>query len=212
MIGPWSLIPRTQDPLLYTVNFRSAFGTCSSVNFLVKSLPGPPVYAICLQSTGLHHDHHACTGSHTGLHFYTAVSPKGHSTPWTRALSPLVTLDSQYLAQGFKWILCCVSHSVVPILCDPMDHSPPGSSVHGILQARILAWVAIPFSRWSRSRNQTWVSNIAGRFFTIWATREDLNGFWLLLNCKLPQKTVWRHDGFKKKKQTQLAFAHFLTG
>jgi len=32
-------------------------------------------------------------------------------------------------------------------LCDPMDHSPPGSSVHGILQARILEWVAIPFSR-----------------------------------------------------------------
>ena len=34
-----------------------------------------------------------------------------------------------------------------PILCDPMDCSPPGSSVHGVLQARILVWVAIPFSR-----------------------------------------------------------------
>ena len=34
-------------------------------------------------------------------------------------------------------------------LCDPMDYSPPGSSVHGILQARILEWVAIPFSRGS---------------------------------------------------------------
>ena len=34
-----------------------------------------------------------------------------------------------------------------PTLCDPMDRSPPGSSVHGILQARILEWVAIPFSR-----------------------------------------------------------------
>ena len=36
-----------------------------------------------------------------------------------------------------------------PILCDPMDRSPPGSSVHGILQVRILEWVAIPFSRGS---------------------------------------------------------------
>ena len=36
-----------------------------------------------------------------------------------------------------------------PILCDPMDYSPPGSSVHGILQTRILEWVAISFSRGS---------------------------------------------------------------
>ena len=58
-------------------------------------------------------------------------------------------------------------------LCDPMDYSPPGSSVHGILQARILEWVAIPFSRGSsQPRDQTLVSCIAGRFFTIWATRE----------------------------------------
>ena len=59
-----------------------------------------------------------------------------------------------------------------PTLCDPMD-SLPGSSVHGILQARILEWVAISFSRgpsWPRDRTQ--VSCIAGRCFTIWATRE----------------------------------------
>ena len=56
-----------------------------------------------------------------------------------------------------------------PTLCDPMDCSLPGSSAHEILQARIL----IPFSRWSsRPRGWTWVSCIAGRFFTIWATRE----------------------------------------
>ena len=58
-------------------------------------------------------------------------------------------------------------------LFDPMDCSLLGSSVHGILQARILEWVAIPFSRGSsRSRYRTQVSCIAGRFFTIWATRE----------------------------------------
>ena len=58
-------------------------------------------------------------------------------------------------------------------LGDPKDCSPPGSSVHGILQARILEWVAIAFSRgssWPRDRSQ--VSHIAGRFFTMWATRE----------------------------------------
>ena len=61
-----------------------------------------------------------------------------------------------------------------PTLCDLMDCSPLGSSVHGILQARILKWVAIPFSRGSsRPRNWTQVSCIAGRFFTNWATRES---------------------------------------
>ena len=54
-----------------------------------------------------------------------------------------------------------------------MDCSLPGSSVHGIFQARILEWVAISFSRRSsRPRDWTWVSRIAGRHFTIWATRE----------------------------------------
>ena len=54
--------------------------------------------------------------------------------------------------------------------CDPMDHSTPGSSVHGILQARMLEWVAMPFSRgssWLRDWSQ--VSHTAGRFFTVWA-------------------------------------------
>ena len=50
-------------------------------------------------------------------------------------------------------------------LCDPMDCSPPGSSVRGILQARTLEWVVISSSRGSfRPRDQTWVSCMAGRF------------------------------------------------
>ena len=54
-----------------------------------------------------------------------------------------------------------------------MVGSPPGSSVHGILQARILEWVAISFSRGSSwPRDQTQVSHIAGRRFNLWATRE----------------------------------------
>ena len=58
-------------------------------------------------------------------------------------------------------------------LCDPVGYSPPGSSVHGIFQARILKWVVIPFFKGSSQfRDQNQVSRIAGRFFTIWATRE----------------------------------------
>ena len=54
-----------------------------------------------------------------------------------------------------------------------MDCKLPGSSVHGISQARVLEWVAIPFSRGSsRPRDQTQLSCIAGRFFTNWAMRE----------------------------------------
>ena len=57
--------------------------------------------------------------------------------------------------------------------CDPKDYNLPGSSVHGILQARILEWVAITFSRGSsQPRHRTQVSHIAGVFFTIRATRE----------------------------------------
>ena len=62
-----------------------------------------------------------------------------------------------------------------PTLFDPMDCSLPGSSLHEILQARILEWVAISFSRGSsRLRDQTQVSCIAGRRFNLWATGEVL--------------------------------------
>ena len=55
----------------------------------------------------------------------------------------------------------------VRLLCDPMDCSPPGSSVHGISQARILKWVAISFSRGSsQPRDRTHVSWVASGFFT----------------------------------------------
>ena len=60
------------------------------------------------------------------------------------------------------------SHSVVSDSLQPVDCSPPSPSVHGILQARILEWVAISFSRESsQPRDQTKVPCIAGRFFTI---------------------------------------------
>ena len=67
-----------------------------------------------------------------------------------------------------------------PALCDPMDCSPLGSSVHEIFQARILEWVAISFSRVSsQPRDWTRVSCTAGRFFTDWATREAPSARWI---------------------------------
>ena len=76
--------------------------------------------------------------------------------------------------------------------------SPPGSSVHEIPQARILEWVAIPFSRGSSPpRDQTWVSRIAGRFFTIWATRETK-----LAKCK---------DNTVESLEHGAGLCHFLT-
>ena len=81
---------------------------------------------------------------------------------------------------GCHFLLQCIrvkNESEVTQSCptpsDPMDCSPPGSSIHGSFQARVLEWVAISFSRgsfWPRDRIQ--VSCIEGRRFTLWATRE----------------------------------------
>ena len=74
---------------------------------------------------------------------------------------------------NMNFVCVCVSLTVMSSCCDPMDWGPPGSSFLGILLARILEWVAISFSRGSsQARDQTWVSHIAGRLFTVWATKE----------------------------------------
>ena len=78
------------------------------------------------------------------------------------------------LFSSLFFLPCCVCVLVAQsclTLCDPTGCSPPGFSVHGILQARILKWIAIPFSRGtSQPRNRNLVSCMAGRFFTVWAT------------------------------------------
>ena len=72
-----------------------------------------------------------------------------------------------YFIKMSEWSCSVMSNSL------PRNCSPPRSSIHGIFQARILEWVAISFSRGSsRPRDQTQVSHIAGRCFTILATRE----------------------------------------
>ena len=73
-----------------------------------------------------------------------------------------------------------------PTLCDPVDCSPPGFSIHGILQARTLEWGAIAFSRGSSwPRDWTWVSCIGGRGFTLCATREALMNSSVAQSCRL---------------------------
>ena len=83
-------------------------------------------------------------------------------------------------------------------LCDSMDCRLPDSSIHGILQARILEWVAIPFSKGSsRPRNLTQVSCIAGRFFTVWATREAIYVYTYHLKS-------WLGESYEIKKQNTI--------
>ena len=96
-----------------------------------------------------------------------------------QGLTPLLVssaLHMDSLPMHYKWSEFTQS---CPTLCDPMDYSSPSSSIHGIFQARVLEWVAISFSRGSPwPRDWTWISCIAGRLFTIWATREAYKGKW----------------------------------
>ena len=97
---------------------------------------------------------------------------------WMNRISLGLNLDKSYnnLVLRFPdlWFLNVVAQLHLTF-CNPMNCSPPGSTVHEILQARILEWIAIPFSRvFSQPRDQTEVSHSAGRFFTIWANRKPV--------------------------------------
>ena len=119
------------------------------------------------------------------------------------------------------------SLQLCPTLCDPMDHNPPGSSVHGILQARILEWVALPSSRGSSPPwHLTCISCIARGFFTaetpgkpntqavdnrhfIWENKSG-NHYKLLLG----QLVVFRRDdcrAFALSKDTRVLVARILS-
>ena len=92
----------------------------------------------------------------------------------------------------------CSDPKLCPILCDPIDCSPPGSSVHGIFQARILEWVAISYSRGS-SQPRDWTHGSCSSrriffFLTTWATGETALNEWSCLTgvklvhlCRYPR-------------------------
>ena len=106
------------------------------------------------------------------------VEPWCWMCSWLQLAPRKVTLNSMLFHHSPRPApgVCMLSHFTHVQLCDPMDCSPPRSSVHGILQAGILGWVAMSSSRgpsWPRDRTcVTCGSCIAGRFFTTWATRE----------------------------------------
>ena len=84
-------------------------------------------------------------------------------------LVKVVRENSSFWCLFFKLCCCCLVAQSCPTLCGPMDCSPPGSSVHGILQARRLEWVAISFSKGSsRPRDWTRASHTTDWFFTVW--------------------------------------------
>ena len=133
------------------------------------------------------------------------IESKSHCSPrgragWGQLESHLSCSTTEWL-----WRSVLVAQSC-PTLCDPMDCSLPSSSVHGILQDRILEWISIPFSRGSsQPRDQSRVSCITCGLFTIWATREapflskntsNSSGFlkhmWWLIHVKY-ETPKWEH-------------------
>ena len=111
------------------------------------------------------------TLSHVVYTLFNIRKPRNLDAP-----IPEVSIPSNFVIITFLIFMSSTIHMCMCVLvaqscsthCDPMDCSPLGSSVHGILQARILEWVAISFSRGSsQPRGQTQVSRIAGRCFII---------------------------------------------
>ena len=127
------------------------------------------------------------THTHTRIYTHTCMDLYIHRNILPLVFDPLKTWT--------KHNVLCESESEVtqscPTLCDPVDCSLPGSSVHGILQARMLEWVAISFSRASsRPRDRTRVSHIGGRRFNLWATRE-VSWMFSVIICKKVVKKIW---------------------
>ena len=89
-----------------------------------------------------------------------------------------------YLLGNVYWFLFFVKvklGQLCPTLCGPMNWGLQVSFVHGILQAILLEWASVPFSRGSsQPRDRTLVSHTGGRFFTVWATRDSHNKFTFL--------------------------------
>ena len=95
----------------------------------------------------------------------------------------------------------------------PMDCSPPSSSVHGILQARILEWIVIPFSRGSSwPRDWIRVSCITGRFFTIWAIGKSSPCRVHQVKCWAGWLTSWNQDCREIYQQLQICRRYHFNG
>ena len=103
-------------------------------------------------------------------HAQTKASSRSMSQLWHKG-----TLEGRHNEPSYQWdpMSVCLVAQLCPTLCDPMDCSLPGFSIRGILQARVLEWVTISFSRGSfLPRNQIRVSCFGRRRSNLWATRE----------------------------------------
>ena len=106
--------------------------------------------------------------------------------PWERTLTRCFPA-SHSVPRAFSTCFTCMHAQSCPTLCDLMNYSPPGSSVHGILQARILEWGTISFFRGSSSpRDWTHVSCIGRWILYHWVTWEALSG---LIRHQIPHAT-----------------------
>ena len=157
---------------------RGGGGHCPYFLFFSQKTPGkektggqrrPQLSVLFIQSCLTLCDPKDCNPTGSSVHvILQARILEWVAMPFSRGSSQPRDQTQVYCIAGIFFIKCVHAKSLESFLtlCNPMDHSPPGSSVHGILQARILEWVAIPFSRESfQPRNQIWVSCIAGRFF-----------------------------------------------
>ena len=115
-----------------------------------------------------------------GMAWQEKDPPQGHGDS---TAFKLTTWPSSWYEILATWNPLCFSCHLVAKLCmsdslqPHMDCSLPDSSVHGISQARILEWVAISFPKGSSwPRDQTHISCIAGRFFTLWALGSQMEG------------------------------------
>jgi len=136
---------------------------------------------------------------------------KGDTTRVIKAQLQWLWIWELLLNQRGTCMLCAKSLPSCPTLWDPMDYSLPGSSVHGILQARILEWVVKPASRWSSwPRVQTSISCsscIAGRFFTAEPQGKPHLSFklfrWIVLAKEgLPLQSVWLLKLYSPNRQS----------
>ena len=108
-------------------------------------------------------------------------------------------MEWMYLTQICIPLCCCLVAKLCPSVCDPMDCRPPGSSVHGISQARILEWVTMSFSRGSSwPRDGTHVFCIGRQILYCWATKEAL------YSSRKDENTNFKKNTKKKKANPYL--------
>ena len=118
---------------------------------------------------------HRVAKSQTQLSNWTTIFSISVVVLCLSTLGFIESLYDPYFESFIRWSEVKWSRSVVSNSLRPVDCSPPSFSVHGILQARILEWVAISFSRGSsRPRDRTQVPHITGRRFNLCTTREAL--------------------------------------